>query len=48
LEERISELPLGKGNKLKEGRGNFSRDKGVTWVGCVIFFRKGKKKRRNV
>jgi hypothetical protein len=37
LEERISKLPLGKGNKLKEGHGDFLREKGVTWVGCVFF-----------
>jgi hypothetical protein len=43
LEERISKLPLGKGNKLKEGHGDFSREKGVTWVGCVFW---GKEKRR--
>jgi hypothetical protein len=30
LEERISKLLLGKGNKLKEGHGDFSREKGVT------------------
>jgi hypothetical protein len=36
LEERISKLSLGKGNKLKEGHGDFSREKGVTWV--VGFF----------
>jgi hypothetical protein len=32
----ISKLPLGKGNKFKEGHGNFSREKIVTWVGCVF------------
>jgi hypothetical protein len=47
LEERISNLPLGKGNKLKEGHGDFSREKGITWVGGV-FFGKGKKKKKNV
>jgi hypothetical protein len=45
LEERISKLPLGKGNNLKEGHGDFSREKGVTWVGCVYFL--GKEKRRD-
>jgi hypothetical protein len=44
VEERILKLPLGKGNKLKEGQGKLSREKGVTWVGCVCFL--GKEKRR--
>jgi hypothetical protein len=43
----ISKLPLGKGNKLNEGHGDFSREKGVTWVVC-FFFGKGKNKRKNV
>jgi hypothetical protein len=36
LEEKISKLPLGKGNKFKEGHRDFSREKVVTWVGCVF------------
>jgi hypothetical protein len=46
LEERISKLPLGKGNKLKEGHGDFSREKGVTWVGRVFFFWERKKEEK--
>ncbi len=42
MEERISKLPLGKGNKLKEGHGDFSSEKGVTWVGCVFFWKRKK------
>jgi hypothetical protein len=45
LEERISKLLLGKGNKLKEGHVDFSREKGVTWVGGVFFGEENKKKR---
>ncbi len=44
MEEKILMLPLGKGNKLKEGHGDFSREKGVIGVGCVFFW--GKEKRR--
>jgi hypothetical protein len=44
LEERISKLPLGKKNKLKEGHGDISREKGVTWGGVCFFL--GKEKRR--
>jgi hypothetical protein len=39
-------FPLGKGNKLKEGHGNFSREKGVTWVGC--FFLEKEKRREGM
>ncbi len=46
MEERISKLPLGKGNKLKEGHGDFSREKGVIWVGCVFFFGEMKKEEK--
>ncbi len=47
MEEKILKLPLGEGNKLKEGHGDFSRGKGVTWVGCVFFLGEGKKKIMN-
>ncbi len=47
MEERISKLPLHNGNKFKEGHGNFSREKGVTWVVCVcVFFGKRKKEEK--
>ncbi len=46
MEERILKLPLGKGNKFKEGHGDFSREKGVTWVVCVCFFRERKKEEK--
>jgi hypothetical protein len=46
LEERISKLPLGKGNKLKEGHGNFSREKGHLGGVCVFFLGKKKEKKK--
>jgi hypothetical protein len=46
LEERISKLSLGKGNKLKEGHGDFSREKGITWVGCVFFWGERKEEKK--
>jgi hypothetical protein len=41
LEERILKLPLGKGNKLKEGHGNFSRERES--FGWGVFFWERKK-----